>query len=233
MRGGSDRALLSSQSVALAMMEKKRHSSSSSTLGVGWLLDHGMETKPIMGNADPQEQPWDWTVRRAEKGSLPPAEEGLGGSRGALPPTAPPSPTPTPAGLSSSRPSSSDANEFHQRDSGQAMSRGWCEPSPRSARGDALSSGGSRCYQHPQQLARLLPRAGGSCCRQLRWWNSSRALPHGSWAKPGSFTQTLFPRQLPSIVLEWVRWEHSCPILLSQGGGGREIVNSWRGERGR
>lgn len=51
-------------------MEKKRHSSSSSTLGVGWLLDHGMETKPIMGNADPQEQPWDWTVRRAEKGSL-------------------------------------------------------------------------------------------------------------------------------------------------------------------
>lgn len=132
LRGGSDRALLSSQSVALAMMEKKRHSSSSSTLGVGWLLDHGMETKPIMGNADPQEQPWDWTVRRAEKGSLPPAEEGLGGSRGALPPTAPPSPTPTPAGLSSSRPSSSDANEFHQRDSGQAMSRGWCEPSPRS-----------------------------------------------------------------------------------------------------
>lgn len=52
------------------MMEKKRHSSSSSMLGVGWLLDHGMETKPIMGNADPQEQPWDWTVRRAEKGSL-------------------------------------------------------------------------------------------------------------------------------------------------------------------
>ena len=97
------------------------------------------------------------------------------------------------------------------------------------ASGDVLSSGGSRCYHHhcqPRQLAHLLPRAGGSRCRHgvggTALGLSSMAPGQRLAALPKAPFPSSWKELLPDFVLKRLRWEHSCPILLTHSGGVRQ-----------
>lgn len=82
------------------------------------------------------------------------------------------------------------------------------------ARGDALCSGGSRCYHHrchPRHLVRLLPCAGGSRCRLGIGGTALGLFSTAPGQRLAALPKTPFPQQLEG---------NRCQTLYRSGSGG-------------